>query len=391
MKKLFTLFAAALFMQYSNAQTPLTLTQSNFGKIGTYNVSTTTKLSTVTFAGTNYTLNYDTAVLTPNGTLSYPTATDAYFSSSCDAYSSGMLNAKNFGYSVDYYYSTNASSYSENGLHVLAQGYSEASVTGGANDSIIFAEQKMLFTQPRTILKFPATMGYKNSSVCRRAINFTITVAAAGLNHAPAQHVSTVYRQDTITGWGQMRIYTTTGKSIYYPVLSMLSKQYNIDSFYLNGSPAPTSLLNAFGEKQGEHTNDNNRIYYFRANRAQPLLLVNLDSAMTSFTNLTFDGDNITKATGVNELEAGSWSTILFPNPSKGSFNIRFIGKHPETINYTICDFSGRLIQSGSQLKLNNNELALEMRSALPNGNYFLKITDQNNSVIATETLSLLR
>ena len=205
MKKTFTLFTFLMLIVCGKnfAQSALTFTQNNFGKIGTYNQNFTTSLSTVKFAGANYLLNYDTAMLTSNGALMYTTATDAFFTPHCDAYFAGTTVSKNFYYNTNFYYTTNANEYSENGIHIPAQGYSETAVTGGANDSIIFPDQKYILNQSRTIVKFPATIGYRNFSDSKRTAQFNINVAAYSLNHTPAWHVSDIYRQDTILGWGK--------------------------------------------------------------------------------------------------------------------------------------------------------------------------------------------
>ncbi|MEY2829413.1 MAG: hypothetical protein RIQ33_1271 [Bacteroidota bacterium] len=395
MKKIFTLFTVfILSMVYATfAQTPLTLTQSNFGKIGTYNQNYTSNLSTITFGSTNYVLNYDTATLLSNGALAYPTATDAFFTPHCDAYYEGTTTAKNFFYYTNFYFSTNANEYGENAIHIPAQGYSETAVTGGVNDSIIFPDQKYILNQARTVVKFPATIGYYNKSVSKREAQFNITVAAYMLNHTPAWHVNYIHREDTILGWGKMRIYTATGPSIYYDVLSMLSVQYQIDSFFLGSrySVAPAALTNAFGVSQGQHVNDRNRIYYLRANRAQPLMLAILDSALTTFNGLYFDGDNITTATGVENVTDAKYSTLLFPNPAnQNQINLQFIGKTISSANYTITDISGKVIAANTA-SLNNNVLQVNFDNSVINGMYFINVTDDKNNSIAAEQFSVQR
>ncbi|MEN9523417.1 MAG: hypothetical protein RL065_1794 [Bacteroidota bacterium] len=395
MKKIFTLLFALVYLTVINlsAQTPLTLTQSNFGKIGTYNQNYTNGLSTITYGGTSYVLNYDTAALVSNGALAYPVATDAFFTPYCDAYYAGTTTAKNFYYYTDFYFSTNANEYGENAIHIPAQGYSETAVTGGANDSIIFPDQKYILNQARTVVKFPATIGYYNKSVSKREAQFNVTVAAYMLNHTPAWHVNYIHREDSILGWGKMRIYTATGPSIYYDVLSMFSIQYQIDSFFLGSrySVAPAALTNAFGVTQGEHVNDRNRIYYFRANRAQPLLLATLDSALTTFTGLYFDADNITTATGIDDVANAKYSTLLFPNPAnQNQISLQFIGKNVSSVNYTITNISGKVIATNSA-SINNNVLQVNFDNSVVNGMYFINVTDDKNNSIAAEQFSVQR
>ena len=190
-----------------------------------------------------------------------------------------------------------------------------------------------------------------------------------------------------------MRIYTAAGPSIYYDVLSMLSVQYSIDSFFLGTryTVAPAPLTAAFGVSQGQHVNDKNRIYYFRANRAAPLMLVTLDSAMTGFTGIYFDADNITTATGIEGVGKKNYSTFIFPNPSAGKFNIQFIGKDLSEVNYSILDVSGKTMQIGTNVKMNNNALEIKLDEHLTNGMYFIHLTNLSNESIATEEFNLVR
>ncbi|MBK7010778.1 MAG: hypothetical protein IPH36_20200 [Saprospiraceae bacterium] len=106
-------------------------------------------------------------------------------------------------------------------------------------------------SKPRVILDFPVTKGYSHQSVSRRVAKFKINIPAFGLNYAPVHHVANVVREDTLTAWGKMKVYTPNGPSPSYDVLVLLSLQHQIDSFYLNGLPAPANLLTAFGQQQG--------------------------------------------------------------------------------------------------------------------------------------------
>ncbi|MBK9689627.1 MAG: hypothetical protein IPO65_18475 [Saprospiraceae bacterium] len=169
------------------------------------------------------------------------------------------------------------------------------------------------------ILDFPVTKGYSHKSVSRRVAKFKINIPAFGLNYAPVQHVANVIREDTLTAWGKMKVYTPNGPSPSYDVLVLLSLQHQIDSFYLNGLPAPANLLTAFGQQQGQRTNVRNRLYYYRSNRTAPLLLVNLNEQVTAFTGLFFDADSLSLPSHTGELDA-KFITTLFPNPTADYF-----------------------------------------------------------------------
>jgi hypothetical protein len=386
MKKIITLLSCLALLQY-NAKAQITLTQSNFGKLSTYNVRTTNAINTIEYAGSNLYFRYDTIATSPAGQVSYNIPTDPFFTSMCDAYYPAQMVLGGFYYDIDYYFSTTAASYSQNAIRVPQQGYNITAATGGATDSLKFPEQKYILPVGREILKFPATAGYKNINDSRRAVNFNISVAAYGLNNAPAQHVAHVLRNDTITGWGKMRVYTPNGGSKPYDILIMLSQQQQVDSFYLAGAPAPTALLTAFGQTQGQITNVNNRIYYFRENRAAPLMLVFLNNDLSAFTGIDIDADSLALPTSIDDLSKENYTTIVYPNPANTSINIDVINTTITEATYTIIDFAGKVVAKANANKNGNRGYTISTDN-IPNGNYNLIINGKNN-IIASEQISI--
>lgn len=355
----------------------LTLDVSNFPPIKTYRVSSTNDLGSLPFAGENMQIFLDTTATSSAGQISYEKVSDDFFMKDCDAYSVGSMNVNGLTYNVNYYFSTNQNGFHENGIYIPAQAYSQGALTGNNKDSIIFEEQKYILTQPREILQFPVSAGYFNESVSRRVAKFKIHIPAYGLNYAPAQHVANVVRQDTVTGWGKMRVYTPSGPSPAYDVLVLFSLQHQIDSFYLNGNPAPGTLLTAFGQKQGQRTNVRNRIYYYRANRSAPLLLANLNEDVTAFTSLFFDADSLSQPSATGEFDA-SFITTLFPNPTVDYLNYNLQGsKTTIDFQYRIYDFTGKDVSSICQIEKTENGMQANT-SLLPGGSYTICAFDKH-------------
>ena len=366
-----------LFIFFTTGQLigQITLDAGNFPKIQTYRVTSTTELGSLPFSGENMEIFLDTTPTVPNGAIEYFKATDPFFKNDCDAYTISNMSINGLGYQLDYYYSTNVDGFHENGIYIPAQAYSQGPLTGNPKDSIIFEEQKYILSQPREILDFPVTKGYSHESVSRRLAKFKINIPSFGLNYAPVQHIANVVRQDTVTGWGKMRIYTPNGPSPAYDVLVMLSLQHQIDSFYLNGLPAPANLLTAFGQKQGQRTNVRNRLYYYRSNRSAPLLLVNLNEQVTAFTGLFFDADSLSFPSHSSDLDA-KFITTLFPNPTADYFIYNIHGMDQSAkLRYQIFDLSGKELSSLCQI--DESELGIRVgTSGLANGVYHLTVYD---------------
>ncbi|MBL0085104.1 MAG: hypothetical protein IPP37_22885 [Saprospiraceae bacterium] len=172
-----------------------------------------------------------------------------------------------------------------------------------------------------------------------------------------------------------MRVYTPNGPSPSYDVLVLLSFQHQIDSFYLNGLPAPANLLTAFGQQQGQRTNVRNRLYYYRSNRSAPLLLANLNEQVTAFTGLFFDADSLSLPLPSPE----SWMQSLLPHFSQSNSRL-FYFQHPRygsnpMLRYQIFDLNGKEVSSLCQM--DGSDLGIRVgTSGLVNGVYHVAVYD---------------
>ncbi len=146
--------------------------------------------------------------------------------------------------------------YDETGLYDLGvytprYSFPLASVTGNANDSLIFPLQNDIFDEPKIRTAFNFNSGLEWESNIRFVTNFNITVQAYGLNNVPGQHIQ--HSKDTfrIIGCGAAIIPFGLGSTIPYNSMLIERKIVTIDSFYLAGNPMPAALLGAFGLAQG--------------------------------------------------------------------------------------------------------------------------------------------
>lgn len=379
-----------IFLKISNqSEAQITLDASNFPKIKTYRVTSTTELGSLPFSGEDMEIFLDTTPTNPAGSIEYFDVTDNFFKNDCDAYTKGTMSINGLGYMLNYYFSTNEDGFHENGIHIPAQAYSQGGLTGNPKDSIIFEEQKYILAKPRVILDFPVSKGYSHQSSSRRVAKFKINIPAFGLNYAPVQHVANVVREDTLTGWGKMRVYTPGGPSPAYDVLVLLSFQHQIDSFYLNGAPAPTNLLTAFGQQQGQRTNVRNRLYYYRSYRSAPLLLANLNEQVTAFTGLFFDADSLS-APSSNEDIHTQFVTTLFPNPTTDQINYQIQGlDETDELTYRIYDRLGKEVTPLCTLNQTATGTTVNT-SSLPSGMYTIQAI-QGSVPISSESFVVER
>ena len=185
------------------------------------------------------------------------------------------------------------------------QANSLANLTMNPADSLVFIDQVVVYSAPRTMLKFPATYGTNWSSDMIFNTAFEISIAMYSLNQTPGSRKSHLVQTDSIVGWGKMMVNNIDADaSELMDVLAVKSKTTISDSFFLNGSPAPAPLLTAFGLTQGM-VNNYYRISYYRAGETDPLLYTQYtDSTYTTPSEATVHMSKLAMPTNVDHISA---------------------------------------------------------------------------------------
>ncbi len=394
MKKLVTFFTLLSYAVIANAQSPITINASDMPiPTGTYNLLDYVNTSTPTpAAGANQTWDYSTLIGVP-ATAVFQPETDPFFTSQgIDVYRNSFKNLNaTLGYNISNEYDFNGQGVYDKGLYVYGISSDLSSFTGSTLDSIRIPTQGAILSQPRVMIKFPFTNNSSWSSNSRRVVNFDLSVAAYGLNQTPAQHVWYAYRSDSIIGYGKCRIYITGGASAYYNVLMDQITTYTTDSFYLGGMPAPSALLTAFGISQGAQSAPDRRINFYR--QGSYYYLASAYYGSNSFSSnpseIFTDTDNITMANGIKSIGNVNYSTILYPNPSKGSqVNLQIMGKQLGKVMYQIAAINGQTVVAGAST-LSGNTLIVNCANTLADGVYVITVLDETQQVIATEEFTV--
>ena len=127
------------------------------------------------------------------------------------------------------------------------------SLTGNANDELVFPAQNIPYSNPMAERQYPETLGHTFTSTKNQETQFNITVTAYSLNNTPGSRKTYTIIKDSVVGWGTLKIKGISTKKIYdkIPVLQVQHEATVIDSFFLGGGPAPQPLLDAFGLNQG--------------------------------------------------------------------------------------------------------------------------------------------
>lgn len=172
----------------------------------------------------------------------------------------------------EYYYHLTGDGLFETGAYQAVQTLGIANF-GGPSDSIVLPGANVIFTTPAAILKFPCT--YRQSWTASHVYNtpFKLTVVSFTLSNVPALWVQRVYKTDSVVGWGPLILPTTSGPSNPVDVLLIKTSRYTVDSYYINGSPAPAALLSGLNVRQN-HSNYSNTYTFHAAGAELPLFSI---------------------------------------------------------------------------------------------------------------------
>lgn len=287
------------------------------------------------------------------------------------------------GYSYDQYLTLDSSGIKEVGIHVPAINYGIGALTGNNADTLYILDNLIdEQTNPVTLMPLPYTVGTYVNTVTRYVVEMQLTLSANSMNKVPLQHVFNYHRTDSVIGWGTLKLPLVNGFITEFPVLQTRIVEYPIDSFYLNGTPAPDTLLAKFGLAQGQMIGAYRyRIHLYRENLFGYQMRFNFTD--TTFSTLHNTGGAYIRkefpiATGISSPNFNNEITA-YPNPvTGGGFYISTNGtENIEEI--TLSDISGRIVYQTS-LNLSDN-IYVPLNENLPYGLYLLKVFDAQGNI----------
>lgn len=396
MKSTFLLFGSLFLSWATFSQTPITINAADMPvPTADLNILEITNTNPPAASlGNNQNWDYGSYVGSSPSSVSYAPETLPFFTNAgVDVYIDGAKALTGVtGYDISHKIDFNATGIYYKGLYVYEQNIPLEGFTGNSGDSIKFPAQAILYTTPRTIMQFPCTANSAwHSKTSRSVVDFTITVASAGLNNTPGQHVFTYTENDTVVGWGKLRVYTPNGASIPYDVLMTRYEVYANDSMYLGGAPAPAPLLTAFGITQGQKTNISYAENFHRKGSWYYLMrrFYRTDNTYSTLNASFINTDDVSTVGVADEM---AYSSLVFPNPTNGSaFNVEVMGKNTTFSQYDVIDMMGRTVQSGKPHLNGMSKASISLHENLVNGTYFIKMTDANNRTIIMEKFDLIR
>ena len=296
-------------------------------------------------------------------------------------FSAANLESNSFYYLQNYsvprrsYLRLNASGYDLLGDSLLPKAYSLRNLTGTATDSLIFAGQNRPLAPPTVAYRFPITNNAVWSITNQTTTKFTLNIPAYGLNNSAGQHISTTTARDTVLGWGILKLKNPAGGSaLSFNVLLTYRLTVVVDSFFLDGQPAPLLLLNALGLKQGKR-DTTSRFRFFGPNFKASYLAITTNSTGTQVVNLyRAILPNLGLTLPTHELSANTGPLSIFPNPAHKTLTNQVEMTEQTSRLLTITDLLGKTVLS-KKVDLSNglNQLRVEL-PLLASGLYLVKV-----------------
>ena len=310
------------------------------------------------------------------------------------------------------------SAYHRLGRSVQRQAFPLGALSGFMLDSLVINQQDVSDEGTLNFVRYPCKKSSSWSSSIRATTGFQLSFIAFGLDHTPGEFVQRQTLTRSVVGSGKMRI---PGAEKKIDVLMVRSTFTNIDSVYLGGLPAPPEILLAFGLTQGQETQVTQYVF-LRAGIDEPLITfyMNADFSAVSFiqydtrfaniycgqkneficsgaTTLCLPFADVTpvllsnntatvgSCTNSNKNENGVYAqnataqqknnllAVIYPNPSRGAFQLRLTSFHNGSTSIRIFDVTGKTLS-----EFNTRDMQSNFGSELKPGVYFAEIRNNN-------------
>jgi len=364
--------ALALSSLATQAQTAITLTQSNFPATATttdhWNSALATNVATPGL-GANQTWNYASlqgvapdirSYAAPVAGSAFPTATRTVNSS----LTLGVINLIRLNYQQ-----LSAAGLANLGQSNPTQRFSLQQVTGSNTDSLIVPAQSTPVNYQ--VIGFPFTVGSHLRQTYRIGVTGRLKVPALFLNNTPMRLVQRVVRVDSVAGWGNVLLPTASSGTVSTRALLVRRKYVQTDSLYLNGQPAPAALVSAFNLQQGQQTVTYSD-WFYRENSGQTLLELYYPNASYQAPNEIYYS---TEASLVNATRSALALTGIsaYPNPAIAGQPLQLTAAdgRPQAVSLTIRDAVGRTLATSAVTTGQTTNIL----NGLPTGSYLLEIS----------------
>ena len=276
-----------------------------------------------------------------------------------------------------------SSGYTQLGITTSGGKFSLKPLTGGENDSLIFLPDTIRYPSKVFIYKFPLAIkaSWKNQYI--EPINYTITVLPLGLNNTHGQRIAIYNAIDTVVGWGTLRLKNPSGGvPLDYAVLLHRHNESRIDSFFLDGSPTSTTLLNVVALEQGKVTTSLSIYKFLGIGFKEPLMYLSANANGGISTTYRAVLPNLGLTVAAKDLKDPFIKTVVYPNPATNKITFEFEKSNLKNWNILIYNKIGQLMSINEIVASQGlTQYSIEINKNLPNGIYLYNIIDETSLI----------
>lgn len=208
-----------------------------------------------------------------------------------------------------------------------------ALLTGGATDTLKVLRTVEDFMGRKANIQFPLNYGDTWAYDISSDADFLISVAAFGVQNAPAGQITRDSAVASVSSYGTLILPNPSGiGSVSMDVLMVKRVRKVVFTYTLGGQPAPQVMLDALGLEQGE-SQDFTRYFFYAKGlpRSAANIRVNGNGEIDLFT-IPDEIKNIVSST--SKVAAEPVQVTAFPNPASGSFQLAF--DKPDAQDWTV-------------------------------------------------------
>lgn len=284
----------------------------------------------------------------------------------------------------DQYEGLDSEGWYELGRTIVGVSYSITAISGGANDSLGFPGNNIIFEGRNNTIQFPLNYEDAWSNARIESTPFELTIAAFGLDHTPGELQRTLTDNREVVGYGSLTIPDENGDpTVGMDVLLVKVARTIMDSVFLGGAPAPDVLLAAFGLTQGAVVEQSFYVFY-KPDFGSPVM------------SIAYDEDFAVYRPQAAATVSGSTSiqlqhTSLYPNPVSARQMVYLTTESPVEMGVIrLLDLQGRVLH---QEKINfnySNQIEMQVPAVLGQGLYVYQLLDQKGQVTGVGKLHVI-
>lgn len=228
--------------------------------------------------------------------------------------------------------------------------------TGGAEDTLISREVVNVHPQRSSTIQFPLNFGDTWAYERDVNFNFEVSVAAFGLQGAPAGQLTRDSTVVSVVGHGTLILPNPGGiglEPVSMEVLQVKEERVTTFTYTLAGQPAPPAMLNLLNIEQGE-VQAFTRYYFFAKGLPRSAASIRFDQeGNIVLFNISDEVKNLVSSTA--DIQSEMVPVKAFPNPNQGRFQLRFDKPDAQSWTLDVYNFLGQSVhrqviadQSGS-------------------------------------------